>query len=332
MLKNIYIIFIYIILMIFFFIFSCKTITDPIIYNKSTTTIKKELDIIQILINNGNFEKAEFELEKNLKLYPDNQDIMELKAWLYIKENKLEDSEKIFLYLIEKKNNNPLCYAGLARIYRIRGDKANALKYINIGISYLPTLSFLWLEKGILEYEDKEYKKALVNFNKAYTLDSNNIEAYFFKYLTMLLLGRELDDIKQYWEKIIQSKAAKSWYFLYHADVLFKLNHKDYAYEIVRDGIYNYPDDPYLLNSYSYFEYLIFSEKNDQNILNDAKEKIMKCIDISKKLEPEFIDTYLIILEALGEKETLEKAANKYFLLFPNSEVIIKWIKKLNIN
>jgi|GEM_PF-1282985 len=321
------IIFISLIIIIFI---SCKTTTEPIVYDKNIDIIKKESQLVQILINNDNFEKAHEQIDKLLKLYPENESILELQGWLLLKEKKYNDSEKIFLSLLDKKNKNPHVYAGLARIYRITGNKEKALEYVNKGIAYLPTISVLWLEKGILEYENKEYKKAIINFNKAYSLDTKNYEAYFFKYITLLRLDRELDEIKHYWDKLIQDGNAKSWFYLYHADVLYDMDYKEYSLEVVKSGLINYPDDPYLLNMYSYYQYEKYLEIKDEKILVEAEENILKCIELSEKLNAGFIDTYLSILKAKGDDEKLEEEANKYFLLFPESDIMIKWIKFLN--
>ncbi|MCK4798417.1 MAG: hypothetical protein KAT05_13640 [Spirochaetes bacterium] len=322
MFRHLFIIFLIIIL------FSCKTKTDPIIYDKKTEVIDKEVQLIQILINNNNHKEAVKQIEKNLNLYPDNQDIMHLKGWLLLKQNKFDESEEIFLSLLNENKKNPLVLAGLARINRIIGNKKKAKEYIKIGLSYIKSLSILWLEKGILEYEENEYKKALIDFNKAYNLNNKNYDAYFFKYITMLQLGRELDEIKQYWENILNNKSAKSWYFLYHADILYKKDNKELAFDVVKNGLSNYPDDPYLLNMSSIYLYEYFITNKEEKIIEEAKEKILRSIKNTKKLEPEFIDTYLSILEITGQQEKLKEEINKYFLFFPNSQIIIDWVKK----
>ena len=311
---------------------SCKTTTSPIIYEKINENIDKESQIIHLLINNNNFSKASESIEKNLTLYPGNLNILHLKGWLLLKQNKLKESEEIFLKVISKNNKYALAYAGLARINRINGNIDKAKLYIKKGLALLINIPILWLENGILDYKKKEYKKALANFNKAYNLNNKNTDAYFFKYITMLQLGKDFDEIKHYWKNILKNKSVKNWYFLYHATVLKKLGYKKLAKKIVNNGLTIFPNDSYLLNMTSNMLYEDFLNKRENDILQKAKEKILECIKNTKKLEPEFIDTYLSILEETKEKELLKEELKKYFLFFPNSQDLIKWQKKINKN
>ena len=103
-------------------LFSCKTTTNPIIYDKSTSYLDKEAELLQLLIRNENFIEAENKVNNDLSLYPDNAEITLLKGWLLLQEDKLNDSEKIFLQLLEKNKKNPLALTGLARINRRNGN------------------------------------------------------------------------------------------------------------------------------------------------------------------------------------------------------------------
>jgi tetratricopeptide (TPR) repeat protein len=309
-------------------ILSCKTTTEPIIYDKDLKTIDKESELIHILIRNGNFDEAEKQIDKNLILYPDNPDILLLKGWLFLELDKLTESEEIFNSLLEKNKKNALALTGISIIYRIKGDKKNALEKISEALRYLPSNSNLWLEKGILEYEEKNFKKALQYFTKAYALDINNIEAFFYKYITMLQLDKDIIDIYNIWEKIIKNNEFHSWFFQYHAEVLYNKNKKSLAFQLIKEGLSNFPNDPFLLNMHSYYLFKEYLVSNDEKHLNDAYDNILICIKDSGKISPEFIDTYFLILEKKGDIEKIQNDLQKYILLFPNSEVLKKWIKK----
>ena len=322
--------YLYTLILLIVLLLSCETTTDPIIYDKDIEVINKEAELIQILISNKNFQEAEKQIEKNLILFPNNIDIMVLKGWLLLEQKNIEESEKLFLLLLEKKRKNPLVLTGLARINRIKGNREKALEYIDEGLSYLSTNSYLWLEKGIIEYESKEYKKALINFNKSYSLYNNNNDAYFFKYITMLHTGRELDEVKQYWETLLKKRTLQSWYFQYHADFLYNKNMKENAVQILETGLENFPNDPYLLNMLSYYLFNEYKLKNDVNTLENAKKNIIKCIENNDKIKPEFLDTYFLVLKESDEKEKLNNEIKKYSLIFPDSEIIIEWIRKIS--
>jgi tetratricopeptide (TPR) repeat protein len=326
--TNLFIKYLFIFLFVFL-IFSCETTTKPIIYNKETAIIDKESELIQILLRNNNLVEAENQINKNLTLYPENPDILLLKGWLLLQQDKLDDSEKVFLKLIEKNKKNPLALNGLARVERRKGNFKDASKYISDGLNYLPTNSYLWLEKGIMEYEGKDFKKAYIDFTKAYVLDGNNYDAYFFKYITLLKLNKNIDETKQYWEFLMKKKPLKSWYFQYHADELYSLKLKEYALTIVKQGLDSFPNDPYLLNMNAYYLYNSYLTKQDEELLPAAKKSILKCIEVTKDLRPEFIDTYFLILEKNNETELLKKEFEKYKFLFPASDIISGWGEKI---
>lgn len=317
------------VILFLFILFSCKTTTAPIVYDKSTSYLDKEAELIQLLIRNENYIDAEKKISNDLASYPDNTEITLLKGWLLLQEDKLNESEQIFLQLLEKNKKNPLALTGLARINRRNGSTEKAKQYLDDGLFFMPGNSYLWLEKGIMEYDAKDYKKALVDFSKAYALDTNNYDSYFFKYITMLQMNKEFEDIKQYWDFLLKKKNLQSWYFQYHADILYNLNFKDYAKIVVKTGLETFPNDPYLLNLSAYYSYNDYLANNDQETLSNAKTNILKCIDISKEIKPEFIDTYFLILEKNNEIDLLKKEFNRYILLFPDSTLISGWGKKL---
>lgn len=311
---------------------SCKTTTEPVIYDKNIDKADKEADLIHILINNGNFEEAEKQLDKNLILFPDNPELLLLKGWLFLELNKFEESEKIFTLLIQKNKNNSLALTGLAVINRIKGNKDLSLKYITDALRYLPTNSNLWLEKGILEYDKKNYNKAIQYFNRAYNSDNKNIDAYFYKYITSLQLGeKEIDEIYYMWENLLEKKEYKSWYFQYHAQIIYEKQKKSLAYQIIKEGLEYFPNDLYLLNMHSYHLYNEFLLNNKKESLDEAMQNILICIENSENVKPEFADTYFLLLEASGDKEKLKNEIEKYALFFPDNQIIIKWIKKINI-
>ncbi|MBN2547330.1 MAG: tetratricopeptide repeat protein, partial [Spirochaetes bacterium] len=311
------------------FIISCKTTTKPIIYDKTNEKVDKEVELIRYLINNRNFEEAENQIENNLRLFPDNIDLLHMKAWLYLTQNKLEESEELFNKIIKSKDKNPLALAGLARINRIKGNKDKAIEFINRGILLQPMHSILWFEKGLIEYESKDYKRAYSDFNKSYMLDNKTYDAYFFKYITGLKMGRELDEMKYIWEDLMEKKIALSWYYQHHAAVLFERNQLDFALKIIDDGLNVFPDDSYLLNYSAFLLYEKFIINKDEELIKKAKENILKCLENSDEMSPNFVDTYLLIIEKTEDKSVLKKELDKYYMIYPNSEIILKWIKKI---
>ena len=55
--------------LLLFIIFSCKTTTAPIIYDKTTSYLDKEAELIQVLIKNENYIEAENKIENEYWFY-----------------------------------------------------------------------------------------------------------------------------------------------------------------------------------------------------------------------------------------------------------------------
>lgn len=318
-------------------ILSCKSDTTPLVYDKSLDIVEKEVQLLHLLISNDNFKEAEVIFDKDLKLYPDNKDLLIMRAFLLLQEKKFYDSEQLYMSLLQKNRVNPLCYLGLARIYRFTGKYELAKQNVEKGLSYSKFDSYLWFENGMLDFEKANYKEALVKFTKAYNLQSKNQDALFFKYLTMLKTGRDFEEIKDLWVTFSKNKNVKPYHFLYHADALLKLNYMETVFAVLNEGLTIFPNDIYLLNFYSYVMLEKYkTEKSggviDQKVLQYALSSIKKCIENSSEVQVEFLDTYFLVLEELNDFDIIKKELDGYSYIYPESQIIKKWMRKISKN
>jgi tetratricopeptide (TPR) repeat protein len=307
----------------------CKSNTEPVVYDKNIDTIDRESTLIFQLLENGNLTKAEEQLTENLKILPDNIELLNLKAWLLLVKQDYNQAEDMFQDLLKKKESNPLAYAALGRIYRLRGDYDQAMKYIKRGITLRSSLSVLWLEKGIINFSLAEYRQAQLDFNRAALLNSESNDARFFRYLTMLKSGREIDEIKSAWENIVKNQSAKSWYYVYHAATLDELGMDTIALEVAQSGLYNYPDEPYILNMTAWLLYKKHIKSPDTQLLLQAEQHITRCLNIGSSLEPEFVDTWFSILFENGRYDQIKTELDRYLLLIPDSDLLYDWQKRI---
>ncbi|MCG8571151.1 MAG: tetratricopeptide repeat protein, partial [Spirochaetes bacterium] len=310
-------------------LFSCKTTTEPVVYNKDTDVIALETQIIYQLIKDGQFQQAHLQIEKNLKLFPEDPDILLYLAWLYLKEEKYQESEELFSQLLLKNRRNPLALSGLARINRIKGNKEKALEYINTGIGMKANYSILWFEKAMLEYEMKEYKSAIIHFNKAYNLDRSLTDAYFFKYLCYLQMNYPIDEVKHHWDRILEKGKTPAWYYLYHSHILYEKGFQQNSRQLLETGLKKYPEDCYLLNFQVYLLVQSYEEDQNQEDLNLALEKMTLCL--KEVTHPAILDTYFSVLYHLKEFEQLNLALEQYINQFPDSEILIEWLEKMKL-
>lgn len=322
--KNIHLVLILIVLAL---AVSCKSTAEPVVYDENVDRIDEECQIIHLLINNKNYKEASFRIEKNLQLYPNNIDILLLKAWLLLQEKEYSQSEELLLAILEKNKKNPLALAGLGRIYRLNGDFEKAKSYIELGIGLQSNQSIFWFEMGIIDFESKEYKKAILNFTKAVSLEKNNYDALFFRYICYLKEEKDVDKRKQIWENLVKANMMKSWYYLYHANTLYEIGNKDDAFFILNEGLGKFPGDIYLLNYHAYLLIEKYKKENKTEDLQKAEEYSKQCL--KSEINPEFLDTYFMILELNGKLGELKQELNRYLLEYPESKILLKWLKKI---
>ncbi len=321
----------YFLITIFVLFLNCKTTTDPIIYDNKLKSLDNSIKIMTQLLLEGKYESLETEISNYLTLYKDNEDLLLLKAWLFLQTKRYNEAESIFISLLDKNKKNLLCYAGLARLYRIQNKLDIAEEKIKEGLLISQFFSILWLEKGLIEYEKKEYEKAIISFTRAINLDYKNNDAKFFRYICYLKIGRDIDDIKNIWEGLLKNENLKPEYFLYHAYTLYEIEtYKNFAIIVLKEGIKKFPNDPYILNMLSFVLFENYKITNDSKLLDEAKANILKCLESAKEIEIEFIDTYLLILEETKEYNKIKELVNEYYLIYPDSDIIKRWLRKIN--
>ncbi len=326
----------FILFFIIFSLLSCKT--TPIVYDGTINAKNREIVLINVLIENKRYEEAESKIRENILIYPKSVDFPMLLGWLFLIQHKYNESEAAFNQVLDTQKNIPLVYLGLAKISRFKNSIDNAFYYVDKGLKYSRSIPELFLERGILFYQTNQNRKAINDFNTVLILDYKNIEASLYKYLILLSEGEEIDSIKHYWEKVLEATPLEEYYFLYHADVLSKREDYLLADGVLMQGLSYFPNGVYLLNSYAYFLYENYTRAIDSDekyeILKNAFINIEKCIKIAEEnnlLEPYFLDTYFLILEAKGEKDTVKNTLRKYIYLYPDSIYLIEWTKKYGL-
>ena len=340
----------------------CESNTEPIVYDKTYDTIKNDIKLIHYLIKIRNFDEANNQLNKQLIIYPDNADLLLLKGWLRLQEYNFDESKEIFVKLAENqtsnpknRKNNPMVCAGLARIARLNNEPDAAEEYVRQGLKESKLLPVLWSELVFLQFAKEDYDSAENSFYRASLLDRNNTDAVFYRYISMLYCGKELDDIKQHWTAVTKSENCRSIFYMEHAKCLYDLGRRELCKIILNEGLNRYKSNIYLNNFYAYFLYeeYIAAKNETQNeaaavmtnepqissnsedntddkpsLLEEALAHIEPCFKNSEHVEPEFVDTYLLILEEMNDKNKINEVLDTYYLLFPTSPALIPWLKK----
>ncbi|HBD93093.1 MAG: hypothetical protein A2015_06825 [Spirochaetes bacterium GWF1_31_7] len=317
-----------IVLLILIFI-GCKSTVPPIVYDQSYSNLKNEIEIITLLINQNDFNNAQKRINQNLSVYNNDLQLLTLSIHLLTKEGKYSEALNNAENLLLKNKSNPLLYALLATIYYHNGDIEKAHNYIKLSLSISKNISYTWYQKGFFEYNEKNYNASEISFNRAYLLDKNNTDAYFFRYLSRLYIQQNIDELKKEWNFIKENIILSSAHYVYHAIVLYEIKSIKDAEEIINEGFSLFPDDPFILNCIAYLITINYSntQEKDDLLLTDALDKILK--SLSYTILPEFADTHLQILYLQKNYTELENNYNKYKLLFPENQIIQEWNIKI---
>ncbi len=309
---------------------SCKTDTKPITYDNTLARIKQEGHIIHRLIDSGNLKEAGTKLSEYLKLYPDNSELIVLKLWLLIKQNKLnsafEEAEKIY----KKDPSNPLTINALAMICRLKGELDRSLELCKKGLSIRNNFAPLWFERGLSEYNSANYSAAYTSFNKAEQLDKTNIDATFYKYISAIYIGRDINTIKYIWTKLSSSENSKYYFYVFHTKALLDTGKIEDANIVIDEGLRRYKDNPYIMNAAAFTYIVLYKNNNEKNKdhLIKAEEMIKNAIAIKK--DPSFVDTYCEILKTQNNHSEIDKIISEYIMLYPDNKNILKWLKFLH--
>ncbi len=317
-----------IILLILIFI-GCKSTVTPIVYDKSYSNLKSEIEIITLLINQNDFINAQKRISQNLSVYNNDIQLLTLSIHLLTKVGKYTEALNNTENLLLKNKSNPLLYALLATIYYHNSEIEKAHNYIKLSLSISKNISYTWYQKGFFEYNEKNYNASEISFNRAYLLDKNNTDAYFFRYLSRLYIQQNIDELKKEWNFIKDNILLSSVHYVYHAIVLYEIKSIKDAEEIINEGFSLFPDDPFILNFMAYLLTINYSNSTENNdaFLTDGLEKILKSLSYS--ILPEFADTHLQILYLQKNYTELQNNYNKYKLLFPDNKIIQKWNEKI---
>lgn len=309
---------------------SCKTTATPIIYDETIKKIKKEIEVITLMIQANQLDDAETRLNKNLSLYTQNPDLFTLKCFLLLKQNRLNEAKKWINEALTLTPGNPLLYTASAEIAIAEGEYESAEKLFEKSLKLSPYLSYTWYRKGLLEFQQNDYSNALISFQKAYQSDPKNRQAYFFRYLSKLYTTKNLDAHKEEWFEIKKNLlTVDSYYYTFHAKALYDIHYFQDAQILLKEGLEKYPNDPYLLN----LKIVMQLEEYRKNPEASSVSLIQIEKDILQVLEtlliPETLDTYFHYLILSGQTEQLKSEYKIYILQFPNSPLIHYWGTKL---
>ena len=140
----------------------------------------------------GDFEKSRYFFERALFYIP-------VTSKYYDKmRSRITDSknENIHHYLLacyyRLSQDREDTYIKLAQCHRFLNNPAKMFEASSAGLQYFPKSQKLYYYAGLSRFLQNDYKNAIANFNKALSLDSNDVKAYYYRGLCFEKTGQKI--------------------------------------------------------------------------------------------------------------------------------------------
>lgn len=225
--------------------------------------------LAKIYSDSKELDNSLLEIDKAIKLKPNEIPYLTLKANILNRINKFTDEIEIWTYVISIDANND-------EAYRFRGSAYNLSKKYNEAITDFTKAIDIknndiasYFDRGLCYAELKKFDLALADINKAVEIDStqafvayNNI-AYFIKFEQ-----EDWDGAIEYFTKAIELEPKFAYGYSNRAFAKYKKNQLKEAFKDIRKSIELDPS-----NSYAYKNYALFYIQD-----NNIKEACLQLV------------------------------------------------------
>jgi tetratricopeptide (TPR) repeat protein len=128
-----------------------------------------------------NFPEAEKAISAALERLPKSAGLLVERGWLYYDQKQYPQAIAVFDKSLAVAPDNEDALAYRSRSYRAQRNFPEAEKAISAALERLPKSAGLWAERGWLHSDQKQYQKAIADFNQALVIDENNEAALRWK-------------------------------------------------------------------------------------------------------------------------------------------------------
>lgn len=207
-------------------------------------TLESQIDEGNVVINNGNYNKAKTIFEDILNIDKVNLVASYNKA---LSEINQKDYESAICDLLTIMNLNPKfdkkVYLLLCKSYEASNDLYTAAKYITTGISIFSKYGEGYLARGMISVKQGKYKKAIGDFINALKYDMSKEDVYIGLSLSYIGLCDHNKAIKTI-NKILENPGSSSNYLIERAKLYIYVHNYSKALEDIDKYLQKNYDDP----------------------------------------------------------------------------------------
>ncbi len=292
-------------------------------YKKSYKKLKPEgyIFLVKTYSRLGKIKLAEAELEKALRLYPNNKDLLEYASKFYLYISKLDKAISILKKLTKINPNNPKYYYLIGRVYILKGDYNSAEKYflksLDVDPKYDPSIQIL-LEHYLT---NNMYHKAEILIKKVLGKNPDNIKLLKILYF-VYIMENKIDDAQKVLNQIGKLNPEEKRKIIEENELLYKkaLTSKEFIENLKALELQN-PNDPNILYTLGLVYYL-------KNNYKEAERYLKRAINVKR----DFVDAYELLLDIYVKENRLKEAKeilNKLKKLRPKDYTIYVYLANI---
>lgn len=151
------------------------------------STTEQNIQSAKTLINEKKYNEASDLLYSIIKNEPHNIDALNQIGQIYIIKQELDKAMEIYKLAYTIDSKNAACIRQIAYIYYLKKDYDLVIEHLQTSIVIEPETknnsvnTQIYNALGFSYLTNKNYSKAIENYNKALSFDDKNIEANFFR-------------------------------------------------------------------------------------------------------------------------------------------------------
>lgn len=217
------------------------------VLNKSNITDDIAYDALEILLDCGFPQEVLDTVDNGLKHYPDNRNLLEVKAESLIELQKTDEAIEIYNKLLDENPYSTFYWEQLGHIYYMIERYGKALECFEYELTIDETIEYASMMQGYCYYRLRDYKSCIRIFDSFIERYPDNIMPLFYKALSLSQSGRCEEALEVYNSIITSNKSRqnsieKMLAFINSSIIQYDMGNKKVAAEYMSKAMNHIPD------------------------------------------------------------------------------------------